>query len=145
DFRFIHRFIRQINRKSKITRSKIALVSPLAALLLFVGVHAQARFTYSTGQSVSPAYEGWVPNDDGSATMYFGYMNSNWQQEFDIPVGPDNNLEPGGPDQGQPTHFFPRRNPFLFTLRVPKDFGKKELVWTITADGKPEHADAPLN
>ena len=64
--------------------------------------------------------------------MVFGYMNPNWLQEFDIPIGPDNNIEPGGPDQGQPTHFYPRRNPFLFTIRVPKDFGDKELIWTLT-------------
>ena len=52
-------------------------------------------------------------------------MNSNWLQEFDVPVGPDNSIEPGGPIQGQPTHFYPRRNPFLFTIRVPKDLGNQ--------------------
>jgi hypothetical protein len=76
--------------------------------------------------------------------MFFGYMNSNWLQEFDIPIGPENNIEPGGPDQGQPTHLFPRRNPFLFTIRVPKDFGNKELIWTLTANGKTERAYASL-
>src|SRR5437870_13461999 len=60
------------------------------------------------------------------------------------PVGPDNNIEPGGPDQGQPTHFYPRRNPFLFTIRVPKDFGNKELIWTLTTHGKTEKAYASL-
>jgi len=96
------------------------LLVPLVAFLLFQVVGAQARFTYSSSQSVSPAYEGWWPNEDGSFTMFFGYMNSNWEQQFDVPVGPDNNIEPGGPDQGQPTHFYPRRNPFLFTIRVSK-------------------------
>jgi hypothetical protein len=105
---------------------------------------AQTRFTYSSGQIVSPAYEGWWPNKDGSATMFFGYMNTNWLEEFDIPIGPDNNIEPAGPDQGQPTHFYPRRNPFLFTLHVPKDFGNKELIWTLTTHGKTEHAYASL-
>jgi hypothetical protein len=76
--------------------------------------------------------------------MLFGYMNANWLQEFDIPIGPDNKIEPGGPDQGQPTHFYPRRNPFLFTIHVPKDFGDKELTWTLTANGKTEHAYASL-
>jgi autonomous glycyl radical cofactor GrcA len=116
----------------------------LAALLFFRAADAQTRFTYSSGQSLTPAYEGWWPNEDGSATMFFGYMNSNWQQEFDIPIGPGNAIEPGGPDQGQPTHFFPRRNPFLFTIRVPKDFGNKEIVWTLTANGKTEHTYASL-
>ena len=105
---------------------------------------AQTRFMYLSGQAVSPAYEGWTPNADGSFTMVFGYMNSNWQQEFDIPVGPMNAIEPGGPDQGQPTHFYPRRNPFLFSLRVPADFGTKELTWTLTANGKTEKAYASL-
>ena len=105
---------------------------------------AQTRFTFSTGQSVSPAYEGWMPNPDGSFTMYFGYMNTNWLEEFDIPVGPANDMEPGGPDQGQPTHFYPRRSPFLFTVKVPKDFGTKELTWTITTHGKTERAYASL-
>jgi hypothetical protein len=71
-------------------------------------------------------------------------MNSNWLEEFDIPVGPDNAIEPGGPDQGQPTHFYPRRNPFLFTIRVPKDFGTKELVWTLTTHGRTLKAFASL-
>jgi hypothetical protein len=104
----------------------------------------QTRFTYSKGQSVSPAYEGWMPNDDGSFTMYFGYMNSNWLEEFDVPVGPANNIEPGGPDRGQPTHFYPRRSPFLFTIRVPKEFAGRELVWTLTTNGRTERAFASL-
>ena len=73
--------------------------------------------------------------------MFFGYMNSNWQEEFDIPVGPENNIEPGGPDQGQPTHFYPRRNPFLFTIRVPKDFGTQGT--DLDADLERQDANAP--
>lgn len=107
-------------------------------------VFAQTRFMYSSGQGLNPAYEGWLPNADGSFTLVFGYMNSNWQQEFDIPVGTMNAIEPGGPDQGQPTHFYPRRNPFLFSIRVPADFGTKELIWTLTANGKTEKAYASL-
>ena len=117
---------------------------PLVAFVLLQVAGAQTRFTYSSGQSVSPAYEGWWANEDGSFTMFFGYMNSNWQEEFDIPIGPDNAIEPGGPDQGQPTHLYPRRNPFLFTIRVPRDFGTKELIWTLTTHGKTEHAYASL-
>ena len=113
-------------------------------LLLLPHAFSQTRFTYSKGQSVSPAYEGWMPNDDGSFTLYFGYMNSNWLEEFDIPVGPENDIEPGGPDRGQPTHFYPRRNPFLFTVRVPKEFANQELIWTLTTHGKTEKAYASL-
>jgi hypothetical protein len=115
-----------------------------AGCVLLLAAGAQTRFTYSKGQSVSPAYEGWMPNPDGSFTMYFGYMNTNWLEEFDIAAGPDNSIEPGGPDQGQPTHFYPRRNPFLFTIQIPKDFGKKELIWTLTTHGRTEKAYASL-
>ncbi|HUR36098.1 MAG TPA: hypothetical protein VM032_19985 [Vicinamibacterales bacterium] len=105
-------------------------------MLLLVGVAgAQTRFSYSSGQPLEPAYEGWMQNPDGSYTLYFGYQNTNWVQEFDIPIGPENNFSPGNADLGQPTHFYPRRNPFLFTIQVPKDFGTKEIVWTLTANG----------
>ena len=107
-------------------------------------VAAQTRFTYSSGQTISPAYEGWTYTPEGAYLMYFGYMNSNWLQEFDIPVGAENAIEPGGPDQGQPTHFYPRRSPFLFIVKVPKDLGTKELIWTLTSNGKTEHAYASL-
>jgi hypothetical protein len=121
------------------------LVVAGAAMLLCVGVaHAQTRFAYSTGQALEPAYEGWMQNPDGSYTLYFGYMNTNWLQEFDIPVGSDNHFEPGNPDQGQPTHFYPRRNPFLFTFQVPRDFVGKELTWTLTANGQTRKAYASL-
>ena len=71
-------------------------------------------------------------------------MNRNWEEEIDVPIGPDNNIEPGGPDQGQPTRLLPRRNRFIFRVRVPKDWGQKELVWTLTTKGKTEKAFATL-
>ena len=75
-----------------------ACATAVIALAIVAGSRAQTRFTYSTGQSVSPAYEGWTYAPDGTVLMYFGYMNSNWLQEFDVPVGPQNAIEPGGPD-----------------------------------------------
>src|SRR6478672_10374912 len=125
-------------------RSMRPVVVVVTAIAACATLAAQTRFTYSSGQTVSPAYEGWMYAPDGSVMMYFGYMNSNWLQEFDVPVGPDNAIEPGGPDQGQPTHFYPRRSPFLFTVKVPKDLGNKELVWTLTTNGKSEKAYASL-
>ena len=96
---------------------------------------SQPRRSYDSGQEVVPAYEGWEQNADGSFNLVFGTMNRNWEESFHIPVGPENNIEPGGPDQGQPTWFLPRRNRFLFRIRVPADFGEKELVWTLTRHG----------
>jgi hypothetical protein len=71
-------------------------------------------------------------------------MNDNWEEEPFVAIGPDNNIQPGGPDQGQPTRFQPRRNRFMFRIRVPKDFGQKELVWTLTTQGKPQKAFGSL-
>jgi hypothetical protein len=67
--------------------------------------------------------------------MLFGYFNQNSKQTFDIPAGPGNRIEPGAADQGQPTHFDPKRGWGVFTVRVPKDFGAKKVVWTLTANG----------
>lgn len=121
------------------------LLVTLALLLVYQCLgSAQTRFTYSRGQSVSPAYEGWWPNEDGSYTLFFGYMNSNWEEELDIPIGPENTIEPGGPDRGQPTHFYPRRNLFLFRVVVPADFGDQELTWTLTTNGRTEVAYGSL-
>lgn len=121
---------------ARLPRRPLALVL-LAGLL--VGLAAQdanaqrMRRAYDAGQEVVPAYEGWEQNEDGSFNLVFGTMNRNWEEELHIPIGPDNNIEPGGPDQGQPTWFLPRRNRFLFRIRVPADFGDKELVWTLTS------------
>jgi hypothetical protein len=98
--------------------------------------------TFPRGQNIAPAFEGWEENSDGTFNMVFGYFNRNWEEQPDIPIGPDNNIEPGGPDQGQPAHFFPRRNKMVFRVQVPKDFGNKELVWTLTVHGKTEKAYA---
>jgi hypothetical protein len=93
---------------------------------------------------MSPAYEGWERNADGSYNLIFGYLNRNFEEEIDVPVGPENNIEPGGPDLGQPTHFLPRRNFFVFKVHVPKDFGDRELVWTLTSHGQTQRAYGTL-
>jgi hypothetical protein len=97
------------------------------------------------GQSVTGAFEGWYKNADGTYSLLVGYMNRNRVETIDIPVGPNNRIEPGGPDLGQPTHFLPRRNWGVFVITVPADFGKKRLTWTLTANGQtttvPLHID----
>ena len=103
-----------------------------------------AQQAYMSGQTIAPAYEGWERNDDGSFTLVFGYMNRNWEEVIDVPIGPENSIEPGGPDHGQPTHFYPRRNRFTFRIRVPADFGDKALVWTLTTNGETERAYGTL-
>src|SRR6266550_4565454 len=100
---------------------------------------------FSRGQDVVPSFDGWLRNADGSFTMVFGYFNRNIEEELVIPTGPDNKLEPGLPDQGQPTYFLPRRHAWTFRVKVPADWGPgKELVWTLTSHGRTEKAYASL-
>lgn len=119
-------------------------VLAVTSVLLTAALQASAQIATS-GQNISPVFEGWEANADGSFSLIFGYFNRNWRQEIDVPIGPNNAIEPGGPDQGQPTHFYPRRSRFVFRIRVPKDFGKKELVWTLTANGKTERTYGTLH
>ena len=116
----------------------------LYSLLLLVLASHQS-LTYSSGQNISPAYEGWEQAADGSRYFVFGYMNRNWEEEIDIPVGSDNMFNIGSADHGQPTHFLPRRNRFVFRVRVPEGFGDRdEMIWTLTSHGKTEKAYASL-
>lgn len=124
-------------------RRRRGSIFPLIAAGLIAGVSLSGQ-TYSRGQNASPGYEGWEQNADGSFNFLFGYMNRNWDEELYVPIGPDNNIEPGGPDQGQPTRLLPRRNRFVFRVRVPADWGQKELIWTLTTKGKTEKAYATL-
>ena len=138
--------------------------SPLSCLLLFLVMltplaNAEAQLSYTKGQTVAPAYEGFEINEDGSYNLLFGYMNQNWLEEIDVLVGPDNyfaRTEAGGlddleldaydPDQadrGQPTHFLPRWILFTFRVPVPEDF-EGELVWTLTTQGETKRAYATL-
>ena len=119
------------------------------ALLLTVSLGAQSsssqlvNLRHWSGQGVSPVYEGFDINPDGSYNMWFGYMNRNYEEEIDLPVGADNMFEPGG-DRGQPTHFTTRRHKDVFKVTVPKDFGDKTLVWKVTAHGQPQQVVATL-
>ena len=118
-----------------------------AAGVLAAGAAAEGQLpggsiTRDTGQSVAPVYEGWYETEDGAIEVSFGYMNRNWQEAFDIPVGPDNRISPGPPDQGQPTHFVPRRQIGVFTVRIPADL-EEEVTWTLTSRG--ETFEIPAN
>ena len=116
------------------------ILATAAALLVCMPSFGQQRLSseppHFSGQGVTPAFEGWYPNPDGSKSILVGYYNRNLKQVVDIPVGPDNKIEPGGPDRGQPTHFMLGRGWGSFVIRVPKDFGEKELTWTLTYNGQ---------
>ena len=128
----------------ELTRSRLVIKVIAGILLTVLCAHSVFAQTYSKGRHVEPAFEGWRPNDDGTFSMMFGYMNENWEETPDMPVGENNNFSPGDMDRDQPTHFLPRRNRFTFEVAVPSDWGERELVWTLNVNGVERKAYATL-
>ena len=123
----------------------LTLAVAASAAVSLAGTASAQSLSYSKGQNISPAYEGWEEDEQGNKYFLFGYMNRNWEEEIDVAVGPDNGFNLGNPDLGQPTHFLPRRNRFIFRVPAPKSFtDKDELIWTLTTKGKTEKAYATL-
>jgi hypothetical protein len=124
---------------------RVAAVCLAAATLLAQSQSTELHIRYNAGQAVVPIYEGWERVPDGSFNMVFGYLNRNHVEQISLPVGAGNSFEPGPADRGQPAYFYPRENHFLFKVNVPKDWDrKKELVWTVVANGRTETARATL-
>src|SRR5215469_10467289 len=96
----------------------------------------ETQFGRAGGQNIQPIYEGWQKMPDGHIVMWFGYLNRNFQEQVDVPIGADNKFDLKA-DLGQPTHFYTRRNLFVFKVDVPDKWpADKRLVWTVTAHGK---------
>ena len=112
----------------------------LGLVLILSPALASTEETYQHGAPLWAAYEGWTENPDGSTNYVFGYMNENWKEELRIPIGENNSFSPGEADRGQPTFFNPRRNRYTFTVTVPADWGDRELVWTLIANGNESRA-----
>ena len=117
-----------------ITTLSIAIVLAGGALTSGQSVPNEPR--RGAGSSVTGAFEGWFTNPDGSYSFLLGYMNRNQAQELDIPIGPNNKMEPGALDRGQPTHFLPGRQWGLFVVEVPRNFVQQKVTWTIVANGQ---------
>ena len=121
-----------------------------AALFVFLACAPMTRpqqlvqVRHWNGQGVAPVYEGYDVNPDGSFNMWFGYMNRNYEEELDIPPGPNNHFDPGGPDRGQPTHFQIRRHKDVFKVTVPKDFADRTLTWSLSAHGQTQQVAGTL-
>jgi hypothetical protein len=107
-----------------------------ASAVLVCGQTLPFEPRHEAGDSVTGAFEGWFKNPDGSFGLLLGYYNRNQKQAVEIPIGPNNRIEPGGPDRGQPTHFVPGRTWGVFTVKVPSDFGNGKITWTIVANGQ---------
>ena len=120
---------------------------PALGLALLLGLAGQAaaqaapeHFRFNAGQTIQPFFDGWTRNDDGRFEFHFAYLNRNFVEELEIPVGPDNHVTPGDPDQGQPTYFYPRRHSRMFSVTVPADWGDREVVWQVTVNDEPHRA-----
>ncbi len=121
------------------------LASSLIGAVLVCAQSLPIEPAREAGNSVTGAFEGWFKNPDGTFSLLLGYYNRNQKQEIDLPIGPANRIEPGGPDRGQPTHFVPGRGWGLFTVKVPADFGDSKITWTLVANGKTTVIPASLN
>ena len=114
----------------------VAAVGLLGASLPLPPTQLPLAPSGKSGRSVTPAYEGWYPNGDGTFSLSFGYFNRNSAEVIEIPIGSDNAITPGDQNQGQPTHFQPGRHWGVFAVKVPADFGDKAIVWTLKIRGE---------
>lgn len=139
---------------SMLSRGALALLVAGGALVgtgpLSAQLPAPAQLPMDTlkesGQAVYAAYEGWYVTPDKKKALLIGFWNRNTKQVIDIPVGPNNRIEPGGPDYGQPTHFEPRRGWGTFSIVLPDTFGEKDrMTWTIVANGQTTAIPMGLN
>jgi hypothetical protein len=107
----------------------LLLVGPIAAQPYQLAPRA------ASGHIVPPWFEGWYRNRDGSATYSFGYLNLNTRDTLEIPLGPDNYIEPARFDGMQPTSFPPGRNAGVFAITVPADH-QGDVVWHLRSQGQ---------
>jgi hypothetical protein len=138
--------VREIKLHLALAGIVVFAFSPRVAMAQSVTDHLpeETGFNRMAGQNVQPFFEGWQRMPDGHVAMWFGYLNRNFEEQPDIPVGLNNRLDLQD-DMGQPTHFYPRRNLFVFKIDLPKDWpGDKRLVWTVTANGKTASANGWL-
>ena len=123
---------------------RLVLLGSVVAVAFAAVSDSYAQQRFERGQNVQPVFEGWERNPDGTFNMVFGYLNRNYQEMPDAPIGPNNSFEPGPADRGPPTRFYPRRQQFVFRVQVPADWGEKDLIWTITSHGRTDQAIASL-
>lgn len=120
-----------------LTRTLATLCAALVLTCMSVSAQLPVGPPRQFGAGATGAFEGWFENPDGTRSFLVGYLNRNFEQTLDVPIGPNNRIEPGGPDMGQPTHFLPGRQTGVFLVTVPKELTPQQrLTWTITANGQ---------
>jgi len=121
-------------------RGQVSTIAAACSLILIMSAQVlgqlpseMANRRQAHGADVAPVYEGWEPNKDGTVTMFFGYMNRNYEEQVDIPIGPNNSFDPAPADRGQPTHFYVNRQKKGLAIVVPAN--TPGLTWTLSRDG----------
>jgi len=97
-----------------------------------------------SGQAVTPVFEGWYRNPDGTYSISFGYYSRNSSETVHIPLGPDNVVTGVEHVVGQPTDFGPGRHWGVFAAQVPADF-EGEVVWKLSDRGEVFEIPGSLN
>lgn len=119
---------------ARAARAARAVAAAAAALLLSLPAPAPAQELVRPDlKTISPVFDGWLRNPDGSFTLFFGYFNRN-SGETPIPIGPDNQVRPAPDDRGQPTNFLPLRQWHVFRVTVPPGWDD-EVLWTLGVPG----------
>ena len=122
------------------------VIVPVVAQQTSNGAPVKVMERHASGESISPIFEGWSPNADGTRSLWFGYMNRNYEEQLDIAIGPNNFFEPGPADQGQPTHFLARRNKNMFAVVIPGNTPRdKNFTWTTIIRGTTAKVSGSLN
>ncbi len=117
--------------------ARLGVVGALLGGVVMFGQQLPDEPPRAFGSGVTGAFLGWFDTTGGTHRFLVGYLNRNRSQEIDVPVGPNNRIEPGGPDLGQPTHFLPGLQTGIFIVTAPRDFEPRQsLTWTITVNGQ---------
>src|SRR6266536_3419603 len=58
-----------------------ALVAGTLVPVYAGGQLTDAPIHHASGQSITPSFEGWFKNPDGSISLSFGYLNRNYTEE----------------------------------------------------------------
>ena len=95
----------------------------------------------ASGEGIAPFFNGWIANDDGTVTYVFGFANLNREEIVDVPLGPNNFIEPAEYDGVQPTHFPVYARPGFNGIQERGVFGVtapagQEVVWTVNHAGR---------
>jgi hypothetical protein len=125
-------------------RSCITVAAALCGSVLTIAASAHETIAQplplapsrESGQTVTPVFEGWYRNPDGTFSLSFGYFNRNTREVLEIPISANNFISPADSNQGQPTRFEPGRHWGVFAVRVPANFGEKSVTWTVAIRGE---------